>query len=158
MEETKKLPQIGHVGYIVNNIEESVQQFKMFCGIDNFIVYDFIPKRAWVYGEEIFDCQFKIGLSTNSQMPKIELIEFVSGAKTPHLFFIRENGQNIHHIAYYVDDYEYWHEYYANLPGGKILFEAEIEDEVLGKRCSFYAVSDKLSGIVEISKKVRIST
>jgi len=156
MKDKKALPQIGHVGYIVRDVEEAIQQFKMFCGIDDFIVYYFTPKRAWVNGEEIFDCCFKIGLSKGPCMPKIELVEPVSGEKTPPMSFIREKGQNIHHIAYYVDDYEYWREFYANLPGGKILFEAEIEDEVLGKRSSFYAVSDNLAGIIEISKKVRL--
>jgi catechol 2,3-dioxygenase-like lactoylglutathione lyase family enzyme len=158
MGDNKTLPQIGHVGYIVRNLEESVQQFKTFCGIEDFIIYYFTPKRAWVNGEEIFDCRFKIGLSNNPCLPKIELIEPISGEKTPHFFFIREKGQNIHHIAYYVDDYEYWHRYYENLPGAKIVFEAEIDDEIQGKRSSFYAVSDKLAGMIEISKKTRLVT
>lgn len=142
---------IAHVGYIVENVEESVKQFKKFYDITEFIVYDFIPQRAWVCGEEIFDCKFKIGLSNSN--PKIEIIQPISGTKTPHMSFINNVGQNIHHIAYFVDDYEYWHQYYAYQPGGKIIFEAQIEDDLFGKRSSFYATCENIAGVVEICKK-----
>lgn len=149
------LKEVGHIGYIVDNLDASIAQFQSLCRIDDFIVYDFVPTRAWVEGTEIFDCHFKIGLSQTSHCPKIELIEVVSGEKTPHSFFLAQTGQNIHHIAYYIDDYDYWHQYYENLPEGRILFEAVIEDEIMGKRKSFYAICRNKAVIIEIVKKLQ---
>ena len=103
-----------------------------------------------------FDCKLRIGLSTNEIGPKVELIEPISGNKIPHFSFIKEKGQNIHHVAYYLDsteEYKYWHDYYSNQTDSKIIFEAEIEDDIFGKRASFYVSRADVAGVVEIARK-----
>jgi hypothetical protein len=141
---------VGHIGYLVEDVYKSAEKFTALCGISDFKIYDFIPKKAWSYGIEIYDCHFKIALSQGNHTPKIELIEPISGEKTPHIRYLKERGQNIHHIAYYVDNYNYWYEKYNKLNNAKIIFETWIEDNVLGKRQSFYVIVNNEDIIVEI--------
>ncbi len=146
-------PEIGHVGYMVESVDASVKKLGEAWGIQDFVAYDFVPQRAWSYGEEIFDCKLRIALGTPAAGAKVELVEYVGGTNTPHERFMREKGENIHHIAYYVDDYEAARAYVLSQPGGAIIFEAEIEDETLGKRRSFYCTYDGAPGVYEFSKK-----
>ena len=147
------LPAIGHIGYMVKDADLAAKNFTSYFNLDQFVVYDFIPQSAWCYEKEIFDCKFRIALITPDQGAKIELVEYVSGTNTPHEKFIAENGFGIHHIAYYVDNYEQCRDYFQSIDGGEIIFEAVIEDKALGKRSSFYATAPGYPSIIEISKK-----
>jgi len=147
------LPEIGHVGYLVKDVDLFAKGFAAYFNLEKFVIYDFIPQRAWSYGKEIFDCKFRIALFTPDHGAKIELVEYVSGSNTPHEKFIIENGSGIHHIAYYVDNYEQCRDFFQSIDGGQIIFEAVIEDRVLGKRSSFYAIAPGYPSIIEISKK-----
>ena len=109
----KDLPPIGHVGYMVANREKSVEELQRLLGIDNFLLYDFVPQRAWVRGKEIFDCKLKIAAGTFKNNVKLEIIEPVSGS-TPHREFLNSKGSGIHHIAFYSDRYEEWHDYFRS--------------------------------------------
>ena len=148
-----QFPEIGHVGYMVESVDNAVKQMGAAWGIKDFVVYDFVPKRAWTYGQEIFDCKLRIGLGTPAVGAKVELVEFVSGTNSPHEKFMKEHGENIHHIAYYIDDYDAAKSYVLEQPGAEIIFEAEIEDEALGKRRSFYFTIPGAPGVFEFSKK-----
>lgn len=148
-----EFPEIGHVGYMVDHVDTSVEKMGEAWGIQDFVVYDFVPQRAWSYGKEIFDCKLRIALGTPATGAKVELVEFISGDGIPHQEFMRHVGQNIHHIAYYVDDYETAKLHVMSQPGAAIIFEAEIEDETLGKRQSFYCTYDGAPGVFEFSRK-----
>jgi len=148
-------PEVGHVGYMVESADETAKKLGPLWGIEDFVVYDFVPSRAWAYGEEIFDCKLRLALGTPKAGPKIELVEYVSGTNLVMEAFMKEKGQNIHHLAYYFDTYE---EYYAwkdhmQELGGTIIFEAEIEDEAMGKRSTFYCEFPGVPGVFEYTKR-----
>ena len=147
-----KFPEIGHVGYMVDNADACAEELGKAWGIDDFVVYDFVPGRTWAYGKEIFDCKLRIALGTPAAGPKVELVQYVSGTNLVMDNFVKEKGQNIHHIAYYVDDYDAWRAYVLE-NGASIIFEMEIEDEVLGKRASFYCEYPGVPGVFEYSKR-----
>lgn len=150
-----EVPELGHVGYMVDNVDDCAKMFGTLWGIDDFVVYDFVPQRVWAYGEEIFDCKLRIAMGTPKVGPKIELIQYISGTNLVMNNFVKEKGQNIHHVAYYLDTYEEynaWKDYALEL-GGSIIFEAEVEDEVMGKRSSFYCEYPGIPGVFEFSKR-----
>ena len=147
-----KSPEIGHVGYMVDSADACAKELGKVWGIDDFVVYDFVPDRAWAYGEEISDCKLRIALGTPAVGAKVELVQYVSGTNLVMDNFVKEKGQNIHHIAYYVEDYDAWRAYVLE-NGASIIFEMEIEDEILGKRSSFYCEYPGVPGVVEYSKK-----
>lgn len=150
-----KLPQIGHVGYIVENLDKSIEQYKEFYCIEEYVIYDFVPTKAWVNGKEIKDCKFRIAQLIPQEGAKLELIQVITGSTTPQYTFLKEKGQNINHVAYYVDDYKAWHDYYERLPGANIIFEIMAEDETMGRRASFYAAQEGTAGLIEISMKTK---
>jgi hypothetical protein len=149
----KDLPPLGHVGYIVSDRDKCVQGLSRLLGIVDLVLYDFVPKRAWVEGREIQDCKLKIGVGLFKNGVKLEIIEPVSGS-TPHQEFLSRKGSGIHHVAFYSDRYEEWHEYFEK-KGARFLFEMEAEDDVIGYRRSFYAESPDYQGVLEITEIAR---
>jgi hypothetical protein len=144
---------VGHIGYIVENIDESIEWLKKTLGMQNFLVYDFIPLHAWVDEKEIFDCHFKIAMCKMDNGTKIELIQPISGEKTLHMIFLKEKkSPNIHHISFHVHNYIECRDHFCKDSSNRIIFEAEIEDEKIGYRRSFYCYSDKAPGIIEVSE------
>lgn len=146
-----EFPGIGHTGMVVKDLAECVERFSDVLGIDSFFVYDFIPQRAWVKGREIFDCKFRIAMATLKNGTQLEIIEPVSG-DTPQMDFIAKGCQGIHHLAFYTDRYDEWLDHFKHL-NAKILFEAEVEDDVKGYRRCFYAEDKALQCIVEFTSK-----
>ncbi len=150
-----KLPEIGHVGYIVSDVEATLESFRDLYCVEKYVLYDFVPKQAWCGGEEVHDVRFRILQILADKGPKIELIQVVSGEKTPPLKYLREKGPGIHHVAYYVEDYERWRGYYSKLPGAVISFEIVAEDAVMGRRRSFYVERPGTPGVLEFSERTK---
>jgi methylmalonyl-CoA/ethylmalonyl-CoA epimerase len=147
------LPPLGHVGYIVEDIEAGADGFRRALGVGDFRVYDDVPRRAWAGGLPLSTCRLRIGIGSIGCHVKIELIEPVEGT-TPQARFLREKGPGLHHIAFPIARYEEWLDRFKELGAG-IIFEAEAEDEINGYRRSFYAEVAGMAGIVEISEIAR---
>jgi catechol 2,3-dioxygenase-like lactoylglutathione lyase family enzyme len=145
------LPPLGHIGYVVENLEADTGTFLGFMGIESFRIYDFVPNRVWADGKELSGCALRIAIgSIKGSEVKVELIQPVSG-ETPHALFLRERGPALHHIAFPVAEYEDWRRRYRSL-GARIVFEAETEDEIIGYRRCFYARAEGMAGLVEITE------
>ncbi len=149
----RDLPPLGHVGYIVEDIEMGVDGFRRALGVGNFRVYDYVPLRAWAYGRSLSPCRLRIGIGSVGGHVKIELIQPGEGA-TPQASFLQKKGPGLHHVAFYSERYEEWLDRFRQL-GAEISFEAEAEDEINGYRRSFYAEVAGMPGIVEISEIAR---
>jgi catechol 2,3-dioxygenase-like lactoylglutathione lyase family enzyme len=150
----KDLPPLGHVGYVVNDVEASAERYRRSLGIESFRIYDFVPDRAWANGKKLSECALRIAIGNIKNDVKIELILPVAG-ETPHAFFLREKGPGLHHIAFYTKEYEEWYAFYTG-SGALIVFEAETEDEIIGYRRSFYAQVEGAAGLIEISEIARM--
>jgi catechol 2,3-dioxygenase-like lactoylglutathione lyase family enzyme len=149
----RDLPPLGHVGYIVEDIEAAVDSFRRSMGVEDFRVYDYVPLRAWAGGRPLSSCRLRIGIGSVGDHAKLELIQPVEGM-TPQARFLREKGMGLHHIAFYSARYEEWRDRFRELGAG-IVFEAEVEDQIIGYRRSFYAEVAGMPGIVEISEIAR---
>ena len=145
-----ELPPLGHIGYVVEDVEANAGAFRIFMGIESFRIYDFVPNRVWADGKELFRCALRIAIGSTRGEVKVELIQPVSG-ETPHAVFLRERGPALHHIAFSVAEYEDWRDMYGS-SGARIVFEAEAEDEIIGYRRSFYARAEGMAGLIEITE------
>lgn len=145
----KKLADHGlhHLGFVVKDIEATVNQLKDIYGVKEFQIYDFEPGIAWSYGEESKNYKLKIAMgSIAGSDVKIEVIQPVSGEGL-HKDFVGDGNGGLHHICFAVDEgYEDWVEYYRNL-GYRFVFESETEDDVIGYRRCFYA-EDPIAGMI----------
>jgi hypothetical protein len=148
----KKLPDLAHIGYVVEDLERSAAGFGAVFQTE-FMLYDFRPLRAWAYGEEITDCYFRIGMGVPAAGPRIELIQPIRGENTPPMRFLREHGEGIHHLAYQVENevYAQWRTYFENEFQASLVFEAIIEDAAIGYRRTFYAQLPDAPALIEIA-------
>lgn len=140
---------VGHLGIVVNNIQQSIIAYREAFGIDDFVAYDFVPKNVKSYGENISDCSLKIALGTFAGGIKIELIEVVGG-DTPLKRFHDQLATGVHHINFYTREFDEKLACYQSCPE-KIVFEAEIEDE-RGYRRSMYIQEEQFGTIIEFSE------
>lgn len=143
---------IEHVGFVVRNLEAAITHFTEYYRIDGFKHYDFVPDRAWSYGREVGDYRLKIAMSSVADRSSgVEIIQPVSGEGV-HRDFMESGHSGLHHIAFKVDDYEYWRRYFIGKKA-RFVFESETEDAVIGYRRCFYAEDPATEMIYEIKEQ-----
>lgn len=145
LKESLRFPRIGQVGVVVRDIEKTIEYYSSMFGIGPFDIYDFEPQRAWLHGKEVESFKLKIGMANLGEM-KLELIQVIEGV-LPHRDFLITHGEGLQHLGFYVDNYDEWKSY-AQEKGIEILCEAEVEDEVRGKRRAFYMDSSEIGGVL----------
>jgi hypothetical protein len=77
---------------------------------------------------------------------KFELIQVVEG-KLPHNEFLETHGEGLQHLGFYSENYEEWKSKVKE-KGIEILCEAEVEDQIRGRRRAFYMDSSKIGGVL----------
>jgi methylmalonyl-CoA/ethylmalonyl-CoA epimerase len=89
------LGRFHHVGFVVNKIEQSIQQFVRSLGAqwDGQIFADPIQKVKVTF------------LTTAAGDPQIELVE-PDGEGSPVSRFLAKSGPGLHHVCYEVEDVE----------------------------------------------------
>lgn len=151
----KDLKKIGidHIGFVVKNRDKTIEKFNVLLGIKDFKTYIFKPNKAWSKGERIDNYELKIGMTEANAMEgcKIEIIESIIN-KGIHHDFVGKGMGGIHHIAYKVDNYDYWLDYFKNI-GANFIFKSETEDKIIGFRRCFYAEDIELGTVYEIMEK-----
>ena len=149
----RDLPPLGHVGYVVDDVDANAEKYRRSLGIEKFLVYNFTPDNVWADERKLDGCTLRIAIGSIKNEVKIELIQPISG-DTPHARFLKEKGPGIHHIAFYSKDYDQWRAYFKDC-GATFVFEAETEDQVIGYRRSFYAQVAGMIGLIEITEIAR---
>ena len=144
-EKSLKFPSVGHIGVVVKDIEKVVKYYSSVFGIGPFDIYDFEPKKAWVRGKEVKPFKLKIAAADLGPV-KLELLQIIDG-EPPHRDFLDIHGEGLQHIGFYVENYDEW-KAYTEGQGINLLCEAEIEDEVRGKRRAFYMNSNEPGGVL----------
>jgi len=144
-EKSLKFPSVGHIGVVVKDIEKVVKYYSSVFGIGPFDIYDFEPKKAWVRGKEVKPFKLKIAAADLGPV-KLELLQIIDG-EPPHRDFLDIHGEGLQHIGFYVENYDEW-KAYTEGQGINLLCEAEIEDEVRGKRRAFYMNSNEPLGVL----------
>lgn len=147
-----KLPPLGHIGVVVPDMERALDELKMLYGLEGKDkIYEFTPLRVWAWGKEIESCKIKIAMIDWTDTLKLEILQPVFG-EIEHKRFVDEVGGGMHHIAFYVSEYEEYRTYIENI-GGHIIFETETEDEVQGYRRCCYAKFSATKMIIEVLEK-----
>ena len=149
-----KLPQVGHIGIVVENLEQSSAELKKLYDLDGLdTYYEFVPRRCWAWGTEIPDCKIRICMVNWTDNLKLELLQPLSG-NIEHARFLKKYAGGMHHSAYYVDDYDAYREFVLTL-GYENIFETETEDERGYRRC-LYAALPQTKMIIEILENVKL--
>ena len=143
---------IEHIGFVVQDFEKTVEHLSYIFGIKNFSIYEFSPSRAWSNGKEIKGYKLKIAMSAaENNKTGFEIIQPLSNEGI-HREMADSGKKGMNHIAFKVDDYDYWRMYFEQ-KGVKLIFESETEDELNGYRRCFYVQDDEEDIIYEIKEK-----
>ena len=145
-EKNPKLPTLGQVGVVVKDIQKALKYYSSVFGIGPFDIYDFHPQRTWVKGKEVVPIKLKLAMADMGPV-KLELLQIIEGDELPHQDFLETHGEGLQHLGFYAENYDEW-KMYAREKGMEILCEAEIEDELRGKRRAFYMDSSKVGGVL----------
>jgi len=150
MKTTLKEIGLHHVGFVVADLDKAIERFEKLYGLPGGTPYEFRPGKVWSYGEEVDNYCLRISMIGLDDGSFIELIQPVSG-KGVHQDFVDAGNNGMHHIAFSVDNYDYWHDYFKE-NNAKFVFEAETEDELNGYRRCFYAEDSEAGMIYEIKE------
>jgi methylmalonyl-CoA epimerase len=137
-------PPVSQVGVVVRNLDKAMEYYKETFGIGPFMVFDFVPEKHLVRGKPL-PVKLRIGVAQMGPVG-LELIEPVEG-DAPHKRFLEEKGEGLHHLGYYVDNYDQWMDYLEQ-QGIGILMEAETTIEGMGHARAAYMETDKVGGIL----------
>jgi len=145
---------IEHLGFVVKDLENTMKNLTEVFGIKEFKIYDFKPTKAWSNGKEILDYNLKIAMSVQDEEKTcIEIIQPLSNEGI-HKEMAESGIKGINHIAFKVDDYDYWRDFFEQ-KGVEFIFESETEDDINGYRRCFYVKDDSEGLIYEIKEKAK---
>ena len=145
---------IEHVGFLVRDLDPVVAHMKADFPDIEFQYYDYRPMHAWSYGKPVENYHLKIAMGAiPGHDTGIELIQWVSGEGV-HRDFVGCGKGGMHHIAYRVENFDYWKEKFSKTCA-PFIFEAETEDEKNGYRRCFYAWDDTAGMVFEITEQAR---
>lgn len=143
---------IEHVGFLVRNLDPVVKHLQEQFPTIEFQFYDYRPLHAWSYGRRVENYHLKIAMgSIPGHDTGLEIIQWVSGDGV-HRDFVGSGTGGMHHIAYRVDNYDYWKDHFSK-SGVPFIFEAETEDEKNGYRRCFYAWDEVAGMVYEIKEQ-----
>lgn len=143
---------IEHIGFVVQDLEKTIEHLGDIFGIKNFSIYEISPMRAWSYGKEIKEYKLRIAMSVmESSKIGFEIIQPLCNEGI-HKVMAESDEKGINHIAFKVDDYDYWRSFFIQ-KGADIIFESEIDDELNGFRRCCYVKDNQENFIYELKEK-----
>ena len=150
-----KLPKMGHVGIVVENLEKALDELKMIYnlpGLDKSRIFSYRPQKVMAWGKEVKDSEIRICVADWYDGMTMEILQFVSG-EIEHDKFVRDTGGGIHHIQHLVKEYEAYCAFMLER-GGVPTFEAEAEDNRGYRRCTYFRMPIT-NAVIEIAEAPR---
>jgi hypothetical protein len=95
------LPRVGQLGFVVNDIDQSLPYYASFYNIDTWYEPKYAEKNYWVGGKEL-DLEQRLVMGFSGKV-QIELIE---AAGTGHLYadYLAQRGKGLQHLGFYLSD------------------------------------------------------
>jgi catechol 2,3-dioxygenase-like lactoylglutathione lyase family enzyme len=98
-----KMPKLGQVGIVVKDIDETIRYYKEAFGIGPWAVFTGEPVECVEKGKRI-TFKGKMAMAQTGRV-ELELIQILEG-RSFHSDFLEERGEGIHHIGFFVNDFE----------------------------------------------------
>lgn len=143
---------VSHVGFVVEDVADALANIQQRFGCCSEVEpYLFSPDKAWYCGEPLEGVCLKIVMCRLSETIIYEIIQPLTPAGF-HYASLMKQGDHLNHVALQTEDYEGLHKAFAQ-EGGKMLFEAETNDQRGGYRRCFYATLPGIPGVFEVQEK-----
>lgn len=101
--ERLKVPKLGQIGIVVKDIDETIRYYEETFGIGPWAVFYGEPETCVDRGREI-TFKGKMAMARAGTV-QLELIQILEGEGI-HSDFLKENGEGVHHIGFFVRDVE----------------------------------------------------
>lgn len=96
------LPPVNQVGIVVKDAEKVAEYYSAMFGIGQFVFHDMNLPRAMLRGEPA-PSHLKMAIAQMGAI-EIELIQVLEGGEF-YTEFLRNQGEGLHHLGSYIDDY-----------------------------------------------------
>ncbi len=132
------LPDVGQIGVVVEDLDRTIAFYESTFGLGPFETRELEAPNVWDRGQEKH-IKARLGFATMGQV-ELELIHIVEGDSV-HLEFLREHGEGLHHLGFFVRDFE------ARLEQAKAMGLEVLQTDPFAR---FYAYLDtrKCGGII----------
>ena len=125
-----QLPDVGQIGVVVENLDRTIAFYESVFRLGPFETRELEAPNVPDRGEEKH-IKARLGFATMGQI-ELELIHILEGDSF-HLEFLRKHGEGIHHLGFFVRDFE------AKLEQAKAMGFEVLQTGPLGR---FYAYLD----------------
>jgi methylmalonyl-CoA/ethylmalonyl-CoA epimerase len=101
--EQLQLPAVGQIGVVVENVDRAIAFYQSAFGLGPFDVREMGAPNVWDRGEEK-PIKARLAFADLGGV-QLELIQILEGDSF-HLEFLREHGEGIHHLGFFVPDFK----------------------------------------------------
>jgi methylmalonyl-CoA/ethylmalonyl-CoA epimerase len=98
-----RLPGVGQIGVVVKDVDRAIAFYESAFGLGPFDVREIGAPNVWDRGVEK-QIKARLAFATLGQV-EFELIQILEGDSF-HLEFLREHGEGIHHLGFFVRDFQ----------------------------------------------------
>ena len=97
-----QLPGVGQIGVVVEDVDRTIAFYESTFGIGPWDIREVGAPNVWDRGEEK-QIKARLAFADLGQV-EIELIQILEGDSL-HLAFLREHGEGLHHLGFFVKDF-----------------------------------------------------
>jgi methylmalonyl-CoA/ethylmalonyl-CoA epimerase len=98
-----QLPGVGQIGVVVEDVDRAIAFYQSAFGLGPFDVREIGAPNVWDRGEEK-PIKARLAFAALGGV-QLELIQILEGDSF-HLEFLREHGEGIHHLGFFVRDFQ----------------------------------------------------
>jgi methylmalonyl-CoA/ethylmalonyl-CoA epimerase len=98
-----QLPGVGQIGVVVEDVDRTIAFYQSAFGLGPFDIREVGAPNVWDRGEEKH-IKARLAFATLGQV-ELELIQILEGDSF-HLEFLRKHGEGIHHLGFFVKDFQ----------------------------------------------------
>ena len=97
-----QLPGVGQIGVVVEDVDRTIAFYESTFGLGPWDIREVGAPNVWDRGEEK-QIKARLAFADFGQV-EIELIQILEGDSL-HLAFLREHGEGLHHLGFFVKDF-----------------------------------------------------
>jgi len=98
-----QLPGVGQIGVVVEDIDRTMSFYQSVFGLGPWDIREVGAPNVWDRGQEK-QIKARLAFATLGQV-EVELIQILEGDSF-HLEFLRKHGEGIHHLGFFVRDFQ----------------------------------------------------
>jgi methylmalonyl-CoA/ethylmalonyl-CoA epimerase len=98
-----QLPGVGQIGVVVEDIDRAIAFYESAFGLGPWDIREVGAPNVWDRGQEK-PIKARLAFATVGGV-EIELIQILEG-DSMHLEFLREHGEGLHHLGFFVKDFQ----------------------------------------------------